>query len=302
MRRFANGFSLIEAVVVLAIMAILAGAAAPLLMKTLDQQRTATTQASLPILWQAMFGSQSSRVFNMRSDFGFTPAAATTLTDLGLTMSRTAPLPAGGPIAAWPGVGTLQTGWHGPYWSGPTTTVGAGAAAYLVPADAWGRKIELVYNNGSNGWQLHSGGPYGQPGGANDIVYPSAPVDVSTSGTSTYMSTVMLVITSSRAVDTTGGTIAITDRNTGGLHAVTPSYSITNVTVPQGGSYPLTPVVLSVNPGLVNIYIHFGQVAAITAQTGPPVVLGTAQYPAVTLNQTIDLLPGQSQLVTFVLN
>ena len=70
MRRCTEGFSLIEAVVAIAIMAILASAALPLLMKSVNQQAEQTTRANAQIAYNAIFGARDHRVSNLIADFG----------------------------------------------------------------------------------------------------------------------------------------------------------------------------------------------------------------------------------------
>ena len=160
MRRRTEGFSLIEVVVAVAIMAILAGAIVPLAMKSLIQQRTATTQATLETTWQTLFGSQTSRVYNMRADFGFDPPAST-LTSLPQMITQPATSPVYGSTAT-----PFNWGWNGPYWNGPVGQV----AGVSVPVDTWGNAIQLVYTAIGNKYQLVSSG-----GGRPTLFIPACP-------------------------------------------------------------------------------------------------------------------------------
>ena len=87
-----RGFSLVEAVIVIAIMAILAGAMVPLALKAINQSRESQTRTNLKAAYEAMFGARDRRVPNMRADFGFNPAG--NLASLGkMTTSTAAPAP-----------------------------------------------------------------------------------------------------------------------------------------------------------------------------------------------------------------
>jgi prepilin-type N-terminal cleavage/methylation domain-containing protein len=272
MRRRTEAFSLIEMVVAIAIMAILAGAAVPLAVKLLDQQRAATTRANLQTAWLQMFGSQSARVYNMRADFGFTPPAAT-LTDLGKMLSANAPFTAVPP--AWGLNGApFVNGWNGPYWNGSVTTVNG----YSVPADAWGNPVQLVYFPGQTAWQLTSAGPDGVAGSADDLVYPAVPANLTTG----YTAYVYVSIFGNRTVNSPGGTIACQDRSAGAPRTTT----LAGVTVNSGATYVLAQPI-AVNPGPVSISITFP---------------AAAPYAAVTYSQIADLLPGQTQAVNLNLN
>jgi len=272
MRKCTEAFSLIEAVVAIAIMAILAGAVVPLAVKVLDQQRTSTTRANLQTAWLQMFGSQSARVYNMRADFGFTPPAAT-LTDLGKMLGANAPFTA--VPAAWGLNGApFMNGWNGPYWNGSVAVVNG----YNVPADAWGNPIQLVYYPASTAWQLVSAGPDGVAGTADDIVYPGVPTNLTTG----YTAFVYVSIFGNRTVNTPGGTIACQDRSAGAPRSTT----VNGVAVNSYATYVLA-LPMAVSPGPVSISIAFP---------------AAAPYAAVAFNQIVDLLPGQTQAVNLTLN
>ena len=269
MRRI-DGFSLIEAVVVLAIMAILAGAAVPLMVKTLDQQRANATQASLQTGWQAAFGAPGFRVLNMRADFGFDPPGA--LTDLGKLLAADAP---GTPTPlAYGAHGAVPYfyGWNGPYWSGSVATVNG----WKVPADGWGRPIQLL-NPGGAAWQLASAGADGVLGTADDLVYPSVPVNLG----GAYLATVYISIQAPLRTVASAGTWQVSDRSQGAARVPAPAA----ITVPANGS--LTIPAFTVMPGPASIAISFP---------------AAAPYSAVTYSQIVDLLPGQTQVVSLTLN
>jgi prepilin-type N-terminal cleavage/methylation domain-containing protein len=184
----ARGFSLIEVAVAVAIMAILAGAAAPLIMKSLNQAREQKTRENLKIAYESIYGARDRRVANMRADYGF---SATNAADL-RTMTTAGTMR----LYRQSGTDPFAWGWNGPYWTGP---VGTSPGTNGLPLDGWGRPIRLVAN------RLVSDGPDGVTS-ADDISYPTAPGTLSSS----------LVITVNRVTsDTTTKKLQITvsDRN-----------------------------------------------------------------------------------------
>jgi prepilin-type N-terminal cleavage/methylation domain-containing protein len=156
----ARGFSLIEAVIVIAIMAILASAATPMLMRALQQQRTRQTQELARTAYEALVGARDRSVPNLARDVGFVPPAAT-MNDLRILTTR-------GP-AGWPAPGTVPLqyptatggfiwGWNGPYWTSPIQNG--------LPTDAFGRPFRW------SNYQVQSRGADGQFNTADDVVYP----------------------------------------------------------------------------------------------------------------------------------
>lgn len=157
------GFSLIEVVVALAIIAILAGAMAPLAIKALNQAREQRTRTDLKTAYEALFGARDRSVSNMRADYGYDGTGS-----LAQMTTR-------GAIRPYGVYGTqpaLTGGWNGPYWTGMQSATG-------LPEDAWGRPFQLrliaggyqLLSLGENG-ALNSPGP--NPGG-DDLVYPLPP-------------------------------------------------------------------------------------------------------------------------------
>lgn len=176
-----RGFSLIEAAVALAVVAILAGLMAPLGARALNQQREYRTREGLKAAFEGLFGARDRRVANCRADFGFDPAAS--LSDLRV-MVNTSGTSWAGTLGYGNTLGWL-CGWNGPYWAGPTDAVNR-------PLDGWGRPLQLVVNGPA--WQVLSAGPDGVAGTADDLVFPAvAPPYLA------YNSTVILVVTRASA-------------------------------------------------------------------------------------------------------
>ena len=157
-----SGFSLIEVAVAVAIIAILAGALAPLAFKAVNQAREQRTRTELKNAYEALFGARDHRVSNMRADYGYAGASLTQMTTQGAIRA----------YGTYPASPALTGGWNGPYWTGNQSATG-------LPQDAWGRSFLL--RNIGGGWQLVSLGedgvlnsPTQNPQG-DDLVYPLPP-------------------------------------------------------------------------------------------------------------------------------
>jgi prepilin-type N-terminal cleavage/methylation domain-containing protein len=153
-----GGFTLVEAVLAIAVMSILAGAMAPLAVRTLDRRREQVTRELLRQAFEALYGSRDRNLPNMRSDFGF--RADGSLPDLRVMLNRPALTEPYGLVERH---GNLGFGWNGPYWFGPV----AGEGAAQAPADAWGERIRLVRGGEGNVQLVAHGG----------LCYPPMPVN-----------------------------------------------------------------------------------------------------------------------------
>jgi len=155
----AGGFTLIEVIVVIAVISILAAMAVPYAVKIIDQSREEATKKQMEEIHRAIMGDPKGPTAGYLGDMGRLPTAppAAVLTNLNTQGTQ-----------AIPSTGTLgvKYGWYGPY-----VKIGYSAGAYLV--DGWG--TPLVYNSPGAG-QITSFGPNRVAGGGDDIVYPSSPV------------------------------------------------------------------------------------------------------------------------------
>jgi len=165
---------MIEVAVAIGVIAILAGAATPLALKALNQQREQRARSEMKVLFEGLFGARDRVVANMHSDFGYAGAAPLS--------SWITQQPAAGTVrayAAYPAPNAaLSGGWRGPYYNG---SVSAGG----IPMDPWGRVYALRFVGGL-GWQVLSTGANGAtntlPGNGtpqgDDIAYPVPPQSI----------------------------------------------------------------------------------------------------------------------------
>lgn len=163
-RRTEQGFSLLEVAVAIAVVAILAAAAAPMVLKALNQQREARARGELKLIYEACFGARDRVTGNMRADFGFGSTVAASTLD---RLSSPGALRNFGPYP----MSALSGGWRGPYWLGSMD-------AARFPLDPWGRRYRLRWVTGA--WQVVCDGANGvldTPGGTetpmgDDLGYP----------------------------------------------------------------------------------------------------------------------------------
>ena len=149
------GFTLIEVIIVIAILAVVAGAMAPLAVRTIDSARQDLTLKRQQSVYRAIFGDPSAPGSGFLSDIGQLPS--TNLTEL--AVAGALPLYSIQPC----GVGM---GWRGPYLLEGVDTTGQ-------PLDGWGRPMDLV-----NG-QIRSSGPDRTMSTTTDnLLYPSTPITV----------------------------------------------------------------------------------------------------------------------------
>jgi len=153
MRRFA-GFTLVEVAVVLAVVAILAAAITPMVLRQLVDAKVETTRQEARLLHEAILGSPAAPGgFGFFGDMGRWPASFEELL-------RPAP---GTPLFTTATFRNVGMGWKGPY-------VNAGASDEDLLSDAFGRPYR-----GAAAGQVRSAGPDGVFDTPDDIVYPPAP-------------------------------------------------------------------------------------------------------------------------------
>ncbi|KMN32144.1 type II secretion system protein G [Chromobacterium sp. LK1] len=127
-----GGFTLLELLVVLLIIALLAGYVGPKLFSQVDKAKVKATQAQMRTLGDALV--------QYRLDVGSYPSSEQGLDAL---------------VKAPPGV----AGWHGPY------------LAQDVPLDAWGRPYQLQVPGREAEAEILSLGEEGRAGGKGELVH-----------------------------------------------------------------------------------------------------------------------------------
>jgi len=153
-RRFSStGFTLIEMIIVIAIMAIVAGAMAPLAVRMIDSSRQDTTVKRQQLIYQAILGDPSTHGTGFLSDMGRIPGG--NLTELAVQGA----LPSY--VIQACGVGM---GWRGPYLLEGTDQTGR-------PLDGWGTPMDF------SGGQIRSAGPdRSMATTADNLYYPAVPI------------------------------------------------------------------------------------------------------------------------------
>ena len=152
------GFSLLEMVVIIAVMGILAAAVTPALVQRVTDTRIESTRDEARTLYEAIVGNPAEGAngglaFGYVGDMGRLPDAYTELVQKGSQANYT----------------TSTTRSIGMGWRGPYVNDGTSSGDYLT--DAFGRQ----YTGASSG-QVKSAGLDGVAGNTDDIVYPpSAP-------------------------------------------------------------------------------------------------------------------------------
>jgi prepilin-type N-terminal cleavage/methylation domain-containing protein len=144
-----SGFTLIEVVIVIAIMAILAGAMAPMALRSLDGTRIDQTKTRVKATYEAIMGPEGNQGTGFLGDVGRLP---NNLTELVAQSGLPAYTEAGH-------VANVGMGWRGPYVTDGVLN--------SQPVDGWG--VALAFANG----QVRSAGSNHIANDADDIVYPT---------------------------------------------------------------------------------------------------------------------------------
>jgi type II secretory pathway pseudopilin PulG len=148
------GFSLVEIVIILAVLAILAAAVMPALLQQAIERKVEATRAEARLLYEAIAGrSDVPGSFGFVGDMGRLP----------VTFDELLRPRAGTPLYTTATFRNVGMGWKGPY-------INVGDTRNDVLLDAFNRP----YDGAATG-QVRSPGPDGIVGNADDIVYPPSP-------------------------------------------------------------------------------------------------------------------------------
>jgi type II secretory pathway pseudopilin PulG len=148
------GFTLIEATIILAVLAILAAAITPMVLQQLVDAKMEATRREAKLLQEAIVGRA-----DVPGSFGF-------FGDMGrwpVSFEELLRPPPGTPLYTTATFRSVGMGWQGPY-------VNAGDSSGDMLTDAFGRP----YRGAQNG-QVRSAGPDGIFETSDDVVYPPSP-------------------------------------------------------------------------------------------------------------------------------
>jgi prepilin-type N-terminal cleavage/methylation domain-containing protein len=157
------GFTLVEIVVVIAVISILASMAVPFAAKMIDSAREESTRKRMLDIDKAILGDPATGTFGFVGDMGRLPNGANPVQQLGSGTGM-------------PGTSNGQLGVRYGY-NGPYINSGFSAASYYT--DAWGRNFDYNFPNVG---QIRSRGADGVAGTApnfgDDIIYPPNQVNI----------------------------------------------------------------------------------------------------------------------------
>lgn len=166
-----RGYTLIEIVVVLAILAVLVAFLAPMAFESVQSSKIDATRSDVQKVFQAIVGEPDKGNFGYLGDMGRLPASVTASECGSLGKKLGDELVTQGSQTAFhtddsgtPHVGNVGTGWRGPYLTGPFSTGD-------LLKDSWGQPY-CYTETGSGAGQIVSKGPDGTFGTGDDIKFP----------------------------------------------------------------------------------------------------------------------------------
>ena len=163
-----KGFTLVEVVVILAVLAVLAGVAVPVALRIFETAADDVTREEMINLKKAMIGDSKRLQNSVRNDFGF-------LGDMGRLPNNLDELFVQGTLPGYSFDSSRQAGagWRGPYITGGFANDGVEG----FKKDGLGNDYSLIVGAGGLEGRLVSNGPDGLPGTADDIALEMLPVE-----------------------------------------------------------------------------------------------------------------------------
>ncbi|MBI5119018.1 prepilin-type N-terminal cleavage/methylation domain-containing protein [Candidatus Poribacteria bacterium] len=198
----ADGFSLIEMIIAIAIMAILSAVVVPVVYKSIDAERHQATYKEMDAIVAAIVGNATEGNYGYLGDMGGLPASLTNLnTNPGSTTHSS-------------GTNGVPMGWNGPYLN-----MGTDPTDYL--SDAW--RIPYSYNNVTG--RITSPGLNGILGDSDDIVLPTNAVIASGSIAVTVTTNSIQNPGNIETLDDTTADVWVSFSNNGTENAVQATYN-----------------------------------------------------------------------------
>lgn len=156
--RTESGFTLLEAVVVMALMAAAVAFIAPTLVGMTRRNNESAVQQQEKTITAAIFGDPVNGRFGFVGDVGRLPANLNELLSRGsLPAFHTAD-------GGTPHIGNIGYGWNGPYLTGVFSNTD-------LVTDPWGQSFTYA-NTGATAGQVRSNGADGSTSTADDVTYP----------------------------------------------------------------------------------------------------------------------------------
>ena len=280
-----RGFTLMEVAIAIAVMAILAGTAIPLVLKGVNQAKEQRVRQEMKLLFETCFGAQDRLVPNIRTDWGFDPALPVNGTMNFARYSVRTAGPGSTPPAWNTNGATFRWGWNGPYWNGSTQVI----AGNRTPVDPWGKAYLLRWVSGvSPGYQVICTGPNGVANSPStnavpqidDMVYPAVPMAPPPTGQLIVTIKNGKTATPPALPPTVNATFTLTTRVTSGANVVFGALTPAPALLPVAAGSSATRSITNLAPGGMTLQV-------VDPATG------------LNVSETIFLAPGETRNLNY---